>query len=32
MLRQIARASGGKEFEGDPNDIDAVYRCISSFF
>jgi Ca-activated chloride channel family protein len=32
VLRDIARASGGKEFEGDPDDIDAVYRSISSFF
>ncbi len=32
VLRRIARASGGKEFEGDPNDIEAVYRSISSFF
>jgi Ca-activated chloride channel family protein len=32
VLRAIARASGGKEFEGDPNDIEAVYRSISSFF
>jgi Ca-activated chloride channel homolog len=32
VLREIARASGGKEFEGDPNDIEAVYRSISSFF
>jgi Ca-activated chloride channel homolog len=32
VLRDIARASGGKEFEGDPNDIEAVYRSISSFF
>ncbi|MDQ3870116.1 MAG: VWA domain-containing protein, partial [Chloroflexota bacterium] len=31
-LRDIARASGGKEFEGDPDDIEAVYRSISSFF
>jgi Ca-activated chloride channel family protein len=32
VLRDIARSSGGKEFEGDPNDIEAVYRSISSFF
>jgi len=32
VLRDIARASGGKEFEGDPDDIEAVYRSISSFF
>ena len=31
-LRAIARASGGKDFEGDPDDIGAVYRSISSFF
>jgi Ca-activated chloride channel homolog len=32
VLRDLARASGGKEFEGDPDDIEAVYRSISSFF
>lgn len=32
VLRDIARGSGGKEFEGDPDDIEAVYRSISSFF
>ncbi len=32
VLKDIARASGGKEFEGDPDDIEAVYRSISSFF
>lgn len=32
VLGAIASASGGKAFEGDPNDIGAVYRSISSFF
>jgi Ca-activated chloride channel family protein len=31
-LAQIAEASGGKGFEGDPKDIEAVYTSISSFF
>jgi hypothetical protein len=31
-LAQIAEASGGKGFEGDPKDIEAVYTQISSFF
>jgi Ca-activated chloride channel family protein len=31
-LEQIAAASGGKGFEGDPKDIEAVYTSISSFF
>jgi Ca-activated chloride channel family protein len=32
VLNNIARASGGKAFEGDPENIDSVYRSISSFF
>jgi len=32
VLKAIAEASGGKAFEGDPKDIEAVYRSISSFF
>ena len=32
VLAQDRAASGGKEFSGDPNDIEAVYRTISSFF
>jgi Ca-activated chloride channel family protein len=32
VLDAIAQASGGKSFEGDPDDIEAVYRSISSFF
>jgi Ca-activated chloride channel family protein len=32
VLANIARASGGKDFEGDPKNIDSVYRSISSFF
>jgi Ca-activated chloride channel family protein len=32
VLTRIADASGGKEFQGDPKDIEAVYRSISSFF
>lgn len=31
-LEQIAQASGGKAFTGDPKQIEAVYRSISSFF
>jgi len=31
-LKQIASASGGKDFRGDPDDIESVYKSISSFF
>jgi Ca-activated chloride channel homolog len=31
-LKQLARASGGQEYEGDTEDIESVYRSISSFF
>lgn len=31
-LERIAQASGGKAFSGDPRQIEAVYRSISSFF
>ncbi len=31
-LERIAAASGGKAYEGDTEDIEAVYRSISSFF
>jgi Ca-activated chloride channel family protein len=31
-LRRIAEASGGKAYSGDTDDIEAVYRSISSFF
>jgi Ca-activated chloride channel homolog len=31
-LAKIAKASGGEEFSGDPDEIEAVYRTISSFF
>jgi Ca-activated chloride channel homolog len=31
-LQQIAGASGGKGYQGDTSDIEAVYRSISSFF
>jgi Ca-activated chloride channel family protein len=31
-LAQIAKASGGEEFSGDPDEIEGVYRTISSFF
>lgn len=31
-LERIAQASGGKAFSGDPKQIEAVYRSISSFF
>ena len=30
--RRIASASGGKQYDGDPDNIKAVYRSISSFF
>ena len=31
-LKRISRASGGQEYTGDTDDIEAVYRSISSFF
>ena len=31
-LDEIAKASGGQPYEGDTEDIEAVYRSISSFF
>jgi Ca-activated chloride channel homolog len=31
-LEQIAQASGGQSYTGDTEDIEAVYRSISSFF
>ncbi len=31
-LKAIAEAGGGKQYDGDPNNIDAVYVSISSFF
>jgi Ca-activated chloride channel family protein len=31
-LQAIARASGGQPYQGDTEDIEAVYRSISSFF
>lgn len=31
-LRRIAEASGGRSYTGDTDDIDRVYRSISSFF
>jgi Ca-activated chloride channel family protein len=31
-LEQIAGASGGKPYSGDTDDIELVYRSISSFF
>ena len=31
-LSAMAVASGGKAFEGDPKEIESVYRSISSFF
>src|SRR3954451_2496049 len=31
-LDQIAKAAGGEEFAGDPAQIEAVYKTISSFF
>ena len=32
VLARIAAASGGKDYAGDPAEIEAVYRQISSFF
>ena len=32
VLEQIAEASGGKGYTGDPTQIEGVYRQISSFF
>jgi Ca-activated chloride channel family protein len=32
VLARIAESSGGKAFTGDPDEIEAVYRSISSFF
>jgi Ca-activated chloride channel family protein len=32
VLASIAAASGGKDYAGDPKEIAAVYRQISSFF
>ena len=32
VLQSIADASGGKAYVGDPDEIEAVYRQISSFF
>ena len=31
-LKQIAQASGGQDYTGDTDDIETVYRSISSFF
>jgi Ca-activated chloride channel family protein len=31
-LKRIARASGGQDYTGDTEDIETVYRSISSFF
>ena len=31
-LEEIAEASGGKSYPGDPENIETVYRSISSFF
>jgi Ca-activated chloride channel homolog len=31
-LEQIAKASGGQPYEGDTEDIETVYKSISSFF
>jgi Ca-activated chloride channel family protein len=31
-LEKISQASGGQAYEGDTEDIEAVYRSISSFF
>jgi hypothetical protein len=31
-LDAFAEASGGQSYQGDTEDIEAVYRSISSFF
>ena len=31
-LKRISRASGGQDYTGDTDDIETVYRSISSFF
>ena len=31
-LKRIAQASGGQDYTGDTDDIETVYRSISSFF
>jgi Ca-activated chloride channel homolog len=31
-LKKISEASGGQDYQGDTEDIEAVYRSISSFF
>ncbi len=31
-LSAVAKAGGGKQYDGDPDNIDAVYTSISSFF
>jgi len=31
-LTAIAKASGGQDYEGSTEDIETVYRSISSFF
>ena len=31
-LKEIAQASGGQAYESDTDDIESVYRSISSFF
>jgi Ca-activated chloride channel homolog len=31
-LKEIAAATGGQQFDGDPREIGAVYQSISSFF
>jgi Ca-activated chloride channel homolog len=31
-LAEISEASGGQAYEGDTEDIESVYRSISSFF
>jgi Ca-activated chloride channel homolog len=32
VLKQLAEASGGQQYTGDPKGIESVYRQISSFF
>jgi len=32
QLKAVADAGGGRQYDGDPDNIDAVYTSISSFF
>jgi hypothetical protein len=32
VLKQIAEATGGQQFEGDPETISHIYEQIATFF